>query len=881
MANRPSQNGKFCFSIRLFALIPLAVGFVISSLSNIKAQNASDDTQWVLVDDIADLNNSASTAPVADPTPEEEPNYQATTPQETIFRNSDIYVYISLNGEIRQGMFAVRQGDGGVLMMRDRVLRKIGLLPQRLATNKEGWVTLDKLRAVKYDYNTITETLEFVTTDKNTLAPFVVSLDPQASAARENDENGIKPQSDLAALFNYSIYADSGNNKFDNLWNFQGISATVDSRITGKFGTFYTSELIRYSSQGFDGDKTQFIHLDSYWTFSDEKRMLTYQIGDVITRSLAWSRSTRLGGIQLRRNFSLRDNLVTMALPELTGSAAVPSSVDLYLNTAQRSIENVPSGPFSLTDMPVLSGPNNARLVLRDALGRETVQNLSFYASADLLARGLWDFSLEAGTPRRNYGSESADYTKDFFVSGTFRYGLTNRLTLEGHGEIGSSFYNGGIGAIFTIADFAQLSLAGSASNYQKEIGQQLNASVQFQRWGIVITGLIQRNFGDFNDMALIVDRKANERLSGNSFNLDNLNAVYSSQRFGQLPKAINQLSWGTSLHFDPTNITVNFTETIYHDQNSNRFISLSANRSFGNKLNGYAAGFKNLNDDKKYSFFAGLSYRFDNGIGVSTGVNNDYNSTRIDTRIYKNLGSNVGDVGWSIKDSEGKGANRRAEGQYRTSIALLSASVDQYDDKWRATLSADGGIVFADGTLIPTQRVNDAFAVINAGISGVGVMVDNQNSGKTWGNGRYVAHNLSSYNTTSIALDMETMPEDAIVEATEIMVRPAQMTGVIVNFGGSGSNKYLYVSFKETNGNFVEVGSLAQVVGTDIAFDIGYDGSVIIPLTKVKLPATLHIMKIDGSICEAVLLDNIATGINAGLQTISCKTIRPAQNNQ
>lgn len=879
------KNKKFCSSVSAFALMSLGTGIVFASLTYAQAQNASSDTQWLSAEDITRLNYSAPTAPTTEAATQVEAiGYQPSIPQTTAFRDPDIYVHISLNGESRPGMFAVRQSDGGILIIRDSVLRKIGLLPQRSATNRDGWVTLDKLKDVQYYYNTISETLEFVTTQKDALAPYEVSLDPKASAARHGDDEGIKPQSDLAAVFNYSIYADSGNDKFSKLWDFQGVSATLDGRVTGKFGTFYTSELIRYSSQGFGNDKTDAIRLDSYWTFSDEKRMLTYQVGDVITRSLSWSRSTRLGGAQLTRNFSLRDNLVTMAMPELSGSAAVPSSVDLYLNNAQRAVENVPSGPFSLTDMPVITGPNNARLVLRDASGRETVQNLSFYASADLLSRGLWDFSLEAGTPRRNYGSDSGNYTKDFFVSGTARYGLTNRITLEGHGEAGGDFFNGGMGAIFTVSDFAQVSLAGSASSYKSETGQQLYASMQLQRWGFVLTGLTQRTFGDYNDMASIVDRKAYQRAKSNTIDWSEIDYLVDSRRIGRLPKAINQVSLSSSLRFDPTNITLSYSEIDYHDQadsgyqKDSRFISLSANRRFGKKLNGYAVGYKNLKDSNNYSVFAGVSYSFDDGISVSSGVNSTHDGTQIDTRIYKNLGSNVGDFGWSIRDAEGKRSQRGAAGQYRSSIALLAASVDQYDgDNWRGTLSADGGVVFADGAVIPTQRVNDAFAVVNAGVGGVGVKVDNQKSGKTWANGRYVVNNLGSYSTASIALDMETLPVDAIVESTEVMVRPAQMAGVVVNFGGASSDQYIYVSFKEANGHFVEVGSLAQVAGTDTAFDIGYDGSAVIPLTKVQLPATLHIMKPDGSACQATLSNDMAKGLNAGIQAVSCQTIRTA----
>lgn len=81
-----------------------------------------------------------------------------------------------------------------------------------------------------------------------------------------------------------------------------------------------------------------------------------------------------------------------MPLPELSGSAAVPSTVDVYVDNAQRASRSVPSGPFSITNLPIITGAGTARLVVRDALGRETVSETPFYASSDLWLRDLQIF---------------------------------------------------------------------------------------------------------------------------------------------------------------------------------------------------------------------------------------------------------------------------------------------------------------------------------------------------------------------------------------------------------------------------------------------------------------------------------------------------------
>jgi len=67
---------------------------------------------------------------------------------------------------------------------------------------------------------------------------------------------------------------------------------------------------------------------------------------------------------------------------------------------------------------------------------------------------------------RYDYGSSSNEHGRDFAASGTVRYGFSEFLTLEGHGEYTSGFYNGGLGAVFSIGSVGMMSVSGAASHY-------------------------------------------------------------------------------------------------------------------------------------------------------------------------------------------------------------------------------------------------------------------------------------------------------------------------------------------------------------------------------------------------------------------------------
>src|SRR5690606_25058498 len=103
-------------------------------------------------------------------------------------------------------------------------------------------------------------------------------------------------------------------------------------------------------------------------THSDPQSLVTTQVGDTISGSLSWTRSLRMAGLQWRRNFSLRPDLITFPMPAFGGSAVVPSTVDVYINNIRRYSGNVPSGPFVIDNVAGITGFGQANVITRDAL---------------------------------------------------------------------------------------------------------------------------------------------------------------------------------------------------------------------------------------------------------------------------------------------------------------------------------------------------------------------------------------------------------------------------------------------------------------------------------------------------------------------------------
>ena len=139
------------------------------------------------------------------------------------------------------------------------------------------------------------------------------------------------------------------------------------------------------------------LRLESDYTYSDPDHALTYRAGDTIAGGLAWTRPIRMAGLQVQRDFTLRSDLVTAPLPQISGTAAVPSSVDVFVNGTKAYSQDVAPGPYSLTSLPLMAQNGVAQVVVRDATGREVDTNLNLFDPGRLLAPGLVDFSVESG----------------------------------------------------------------------------------------------------------------------------------------------------------------------------------------------------------------------------------------------------------------------------------------------------------------------------------------------------------------------------------------------------------------------------------------------------------------------------------------------------
>lgn len=123
----------------------------------------------------------------------------------------------------------------------------------------------------------------------------------------------------------------------------------------------------------------------------------------------------------------------------------MPSAVDLFLNGFKAFSNRVAPGPFTLSEMPLVSGAGTASVVTTDALGRQVYTTIPFYVHRELLRPGWTDYSLSLGALRRDYGVRSFSYGRPV-ATGVYRQGLSDVLTLEAQAQVGKGLGVAGVG---------------------------------------------------------------------------------------------------------------------------------------------------------------------------------------------------------------------------------------------------------------------------------------------------------------------------------------------------------------------------------------------------------------------------------------------------
>lgn len=187
----------------------------------------------------------------------------------------------------------------------------------------------------------------------------------------------------------------------------------------------------------FETGGTYLEHAENPWTRQDtrlvldwEERLVRATLGDLTPTSRGFQIAPQLGGVSVRREFSIRPERTATRITDTEILIKRDSVVQFWVNGALYSEVRLPAGRFNLREFPLLAGFNKVEVRIRDDLGQEEKFDFDLLFDGNLLENGVHEFSYGFGFPSRPVGGDRAYDGQAVFSSIVHRMGVSDVLTV-------------------------------------------------------------------------------------------------------------------------------------------------------------------------------------------------------------------------------------------------------------------------------------------------------------------------------------------------------------------------------------------------------------------------------------------------------------------
>jgi outer membrane usher protein len=688
----------------------------------------------------------------------------------------------------------------------------------------ENYYPLDAIPGLSYRVDEATQELQLT-------IPPAAFLPSKFNAATELQR---APQVSPGGFFNYDLLTQRST-------GVQTSNALLEAGIFHQQGVLTST--FKWQNQDVPQGLTR---LDTAWARDDPRSISRFQLGDSITRAGTWGRAVRFGGLQWRRNFDTQPGLVTFPQPSASGTAALPSTVDVYVNNTNRYRQEVQPGPFEISNVPVITGAGEVQLVIKDMLGRQHLITQPYYASQSLLRAGLDDHSYEIGFAREAYGLFSNHYGKPFTVA-THRHGVSNRLTRELRAEILPDQQTAGLGGVYLWPSFgtAQAALAGSHGT---------------DGWGTLLMAGMERTSRRYS-------WSVQEQVSSSRFT--ELGWASGNVR----PRSTRSLRLGFPVGDAGGSLSLNHINQQYWDQTGNRIWSINYSRNLFREFHMLLYATNSLSGGSSSNTVGLLfSHYFGDRTSASAQFSKQNAGSDRQLQVQKNLPEGPG-FGYRLLAQGGLSQHEEANGSWRTNTGTYTAGVSQQSGDSSTRLGASGGVAFLGGSTFLSRRINDSFAVVKAGdYPDIRVYYENRPAGTTNSRGVALIPHLRPYQRNRISIAAEDLPLEAQIGQRDLLLTPALRSGTYAEFpittvhGGT-------LTIVLDDGSFIPSGATVILLDQEDEFPVGLRGEVFLPALS-ESNELLIIWKGQGCQIDLKLPPNSPPLADLGQQT--CIGVKP-----
>jgi outer membrane usher protein len=741
---------------------------------------------------------------IAQKIPEAEPSKVRSTAAGCVTDAEILLVDVSINLLQVTEPMRVEKLSNGMLVLPESVFKELKLIPKdgkiKMSDCSYGY-QLNTNSGITYDFNPEKFTLDI----RVPIDAFELSVFAKKESIKLKPEDNNK-----GAFTNYQLYATQTKTAD----NFSGV---LDVTGFNKLGSLTTGVTVNKDSR-----EVNIIRTSSYYQKDLPDKMQSFVIGDTVNSDGNWSRSANYFGVRWSRNFSTQPGYIYTPNPIISGSAALPSVVDVYVNNQKTFSQKINPGPFDITHLPVPgNGAGQVNLVVKDILGNEQIITKNFYQSPILLAKGENDFSLESGFLRKNYGTKSNDY-QDGFAAGTYVHGITNSITARGRFELQQDRQAAGGDVALTLGNFAlvQASIA-SSNDSVRGTGNQYGANIENIGQFLKTSIGVKRFDKDFSQFASTSD-ETKPKTRTNAFLSFPIPIINNNISLGY----ISQTNWDS----DPfKNAYISSGYALPYGAN----LALSYNKRL-DIVNNWGASVVFTLPIGDYNT------RFDHTVDPSGKITDTY-------ALSTNVPAGPG-MGWSIINEDLK-SNVKTNLTLNSNTAQYTGQINVQDGITTGKrLGVNGTVGLLDGEVFASRYVNNSsFAVVKTeGLKDIKIYNQNNMVAVTNNKGT-AAFPIRPYEKTKIEIKDNEIPLEATAEVLEMNPVAYARSGLLVKFPIQMSKNAL-VRIHLPNDTPIPAGATVNMASSKENYIAGRNGEVYLTNLSQKNQLTVSWLE---NICE------------------------------
>lgn len=704
-------------------------------------------------------------------------------------------------------------------------LEAAGLVVPEDATDADGWVPISAIAGDHYVLDTRNLLLDLTAPPERFATR---RIDARNNARRSQHAPAVAPGLP-AFLLGYDLAA--GRTPDGDRWT----SALLDAGASfGRTGC---------SSRHLWRDDRQLTRLDTVCTLDWPERRLSVVLGDTASRDWGQSGTVSYGGIRIGTDFGLQPYLLTQPLLGLSGTARLPSVLEVWTEQQLALRTEIAPGQFVIDGLPALTGRGDIAAVVIDPLGRQTRITSSFYSDPSLLAAGLQDWAVEAGRLRTGLGTTS-DHYGDSFAQAGLRRGMTDAWTTTVHAARTDDLQVLGWGnhVRLGLLGVAELDLAASEAGGVR--GHSRTAGYSFRRrdWGFGIRQ-IRRDAG-YADLAW--------------------------PEPGSAP--LRELQVYGNLAIGTANASLAGFRREQADVRDSAFVRLAVGMPL---LRGHLSlsAVRTLEPQRDTGWSATWTLPFGRG-SVSAWAEGDGRSVRPGVAIQRNQPLGRG-YGYRLAAQDTGGGDIRASGDLRWRTDVVAGGVTVWQTPGGSSLDASvgGALVWSEQGMDAAGARDGSYAVVKLPAPGVRVYRDHQWVATTGTDGTAIVTRLRPFEVNRLSVAADDLPLDTQIERASLDIVPGRRQVVAADFGAS-SLRSLTLRVRDAAGAYPAPGSLAHLLPDESAVQVGHEG--LLYLEYATRPEAVRIDWGEGAHCMIPGTELPERQAPGDIADIRCQGARP-----